>query len=528
MKLILRGFLCLLLVLVLILPALALPTSTAQGPGLPETSVVVTFDTYDREAGNFMLQTVTGRVTYHQQAGGVLTMEGTGSGTLTWDQSNLYCPDTGELSFPATINGTVIPMTTGSETQALQLGIQAYVGKKIGDEAQYVKEYSVDCFDPINNEHWKEDKRIGPVPLLPLVQVKKNMTSWEGQEGFESDTVGSIIKVKLSPPNLTEVIEVQVDKPILNPTDASPKAKVTVTAKGADGNGIKQMAIKIEACTEKGSKDTDGHIHDTRSDKCDAGRPKPIFKYNGIDYRGTLTAVTNDAGQIVFDYEPPFSLRVFKDANTGLVTSTSTTQKLYISGKDNIIATKVQDSTIKDDAWITTKVDGLYPMPGGAGCSNAIPSYYFSMQGKHECIFYATPATNEAIARIAQRFMDFQTACKEHPELGPCSTKDLQGNDVSFTITGDNKKVRITAMSLPWGGICDIAGDWKNPHVTHRDGKSIDIGLADFRTGNKLDTDRIKLLWTVISLDPNFKSFEPGEGLPYSATVSHFHANFKS
>ena len=524
---ILKWSLCLFLVLVLILPTLALPTSPAQGAGLSETSVVVTFNTYDREAGKFMLETINGKITYHQQAGGVLTMEGTGSGTLTWDQSNIYCPDTGELSFPATISGNVIPITAGAETQGLQVGLQVYVGKSIGDEAMYVKEYSVDCYDPGTNEHFKEDKRIGPVPLLPQVQMKKNMTTWEGQEGFESDTVGSIIKVKLSPPNLTETIEVFVDNPTLNPTDASPKSKVTVIAKGADGIGIKQMAIKIEACTEIGSKDTDGHIHDRRSDKCDPGRPKAIFKYQGVDYRGSLTAATDSVGQIVFDYEPPFSYRVFKDKNTGVVTSTSTTQKLYISGRDDIVATKVQDSTIKGEAKITTRVNGLQAMLGSTGCSDN-PNYYFSRQGQHECIFYATPATNSAIAGIAQRFTDFQNACKAHPELGPCTTIDLQGKEVSFTITGDNKKVRITAMSLPWGGICDIAGDWKNPHVTHRDGKSVDIGLADFRTGNKLDTDRIKLLWEIISLDPNFKSFEAGEGSPYDATVSHFHANFKS
>jgi hypothetical protein len=37
------------------------------------------------------------------------------------------------------------------------------------------------------------------------------------------------------------------------------------------------------------------------------------------------------------------------------------------------------------------------------------------------------------------------------------------------------KKISINDMSLPWGGLFDINGDWLTPHTSHRRGMSVDI-----------------------------------------------------
>jgi hypothetical protein len=337
---------------------------------------------------------------------------------------------------------------------------------------------------------------------------------------------GSYIKTSLniSPPDFNERIEVKADKDVLDPTDANPKTVVTVTALTAGGVKLKQMPIKIKVCTEIGSKNTDGHIHDSRSDKCDRGnRPQATLKYQGVSYSGTFDGRTNDAGQIVFDYEPAFSYRVSRDASTGATTGTSQTQKLYIAGKDVIIATKASDEGVKGETSITTKVQGLQPMANSENCAGN-SNYYFVQQGKHECIFWSTVATNDAMARISRAFVDKQNECMSRPG-GKCSLIDNSGKNVTFTIVGDAKKVRITAMSLPWGGLHDIHGDFKNPHVTHSSGKAVDIGLTGLGATEK---DRRLMLWHLISLDPNFSNFEVGEGRVFDLTANHFHANFRS
>jgi murein endopeptidase len=50
----------------------------------------------------------------------------------------------------------------------------------------------------------------------------------------------------------------------------------------------------------------------------------------------------------------------------------------------------------------------------------------------------------------------------------------------------------INDMSLPYGGLFDVNGDWKTPHKTHRIGKSADIRteLPGRRTGAPVRTPR--------------------------------------
>jgi hypothetical protein len=35
--------------------------------------------------------------------------------------------------------------------------------------------------------------------------------------------------------------------------------------------------------------------------------------------------------------------------------------------------------------------------------------------------------------------------------------------------------MRINDVSLPYGGLFDVNGDWRDPHVSHRSGKDVDI-----------------------------------------------------
>lgn len=319
---------------------------------------------------------------------------------------------------------------------------------------------------------------------------------------------------------LEDKIDVTVDKPELSPLDSDPKSKVTVTATRVDGSKIAGMKVKIEACTSIGKADTDGHIHDRRNDPCDGGRPHGTIKYNGAAYFSAFEATTDANGEIPLEYNPAWQQALLKHYR-----GTPHLKLLYISGEDRIIAEKVGDASIKDEETITTKVPGLVAMPGSANCDD-LTNYYFVRQGQHGCLFFGTPATNTAVARIAQVFMDKQNECKNSPG-GVCSLVDASGNNVTFTITGDNKKLRITAMSLPWGGTHDIKGDWRNPHETHNNGKMIDIGTADFRK-TPIDRDRMLLLWHVIRLEGNFGSFPAHEGGTFSYGLDHFHVNFRN
>jgi hypothetical protein len=73
-------------------------------------------------------------------------------------------------------------------------------------------------------------------------------------------------------------------------------------------------------------------------------------------------------------------------------------------------------------------------------------------------------------------------------------------------INGEPLPIKITAMSLPWGGLLDIKGDWNPAHSSHNDGKEVDIGF-----GNLPDYDHRLLLRQVI-LDGKQFNINPCEG----------------
>lgn len=45
--------------------------------------------------------------------------------------------------------------------------------------------------------------------------------------------------------------------------------------------------------------------------------------------------------------------------------------------------------------------------------------------------------------------------------------------------------LRVRAMSLPFGGLCDIHNDWNPPHFEHRFGRNADIGILAIGLGGK-------------------------------------------
>jgi hypothetical protein len=46
-----------------------------------------------------------------------------------------------------------------------------------------------------------------------------------------------------------------------------------------------------------------------------------------------------------------------------------------------------------------------------------------------------------------------------------------------------NQRLRINDISLPWGGLFDIQGDWLPPHWTHREGRNVDVSIISAEGG---------------------------------------------
>ncbi len=323
-----------------------------------------------------------------------------------------------------------------------------------------------------------------------------------------------------------ETIKIRADPSELNVLLPKQKSKITVTAKKGN-EPVKGMAIEIKVCTEPGKKDTDGHVeyggqfeHDNRN-KCEdkGNRPAPELMYKGKKVQSPFEGTTDDKGEIVFNYFPPTSVL-----------------KKYIAGKDKITATSKRNPSIKDEKSIITKLPyELQQKFFSADCKGE-ETYYFERQGKHGCIFHGTGETNRALLRIANAFWQKQIECSGNPG-SKCGILDdsVPRKNITVAILGAPKKIKITAMSLPWGGLHDIKGDWnpssKSSHKSHNNGKMADIGFGDFKVGNSYDKDRILLLRHIITQDPNYNSFATNEGDNLANTLKqkapHIHINFK-
>lgn len=218
-------------------------------------------------------------------------------------------------------------------------------------------------------------------------------------------------------------ITITVPKPELNPV-SDPKTSVTLKVTNEDGTPIKNAKVDVKVCTAVGSKDTDGHLHDKRKDRCDPGRPTGTIKdAKGGKESSKLTVTTDQAGSVSLTYKA----------------ATDSSKKYYISGKDFIIA-ELGDA--KAESSIVTKVPNLEPMPGSSGGAGS-PNYIFE-SGKHDNLFYGTRETNQSIKSVADAFAKKQIECKNG-----CKITDDKGN--TKQVKGNSKPVplKITAMSLP-------------------------------------------------------------------------------
>jgi len=331
----------------------------------------------------------------------------------------------------------------------------------------------------------------------------------------------------LTPPQY--VVELDLDTTELNPSSAqltTPGANkltstltVTVTA---DGQPDKSRDVNITVCTAIGGAGTDGHLHDSRGDPCDASRP--AGQVTGSDGAPTssypVTVTTDGTGVVTSTYYPP------NIAAGGP----------YISGTDQITV-EVQDPTIQDKTDLTneqdiiTRVPDLAAMPGSADCTGG-GTYYFVSQNQHGCMFYGTAAANQAVVAIANEFAAAQIACRDG-----AAYPATDAGAPTFTTPGEPKPIRITAMSLPWGGLNDLQGNWAAPHISHNSGTQVDLGWHDFVTGTNAgvatswDTDRVLLLQTIITNYPGATLPVTAEGRDITATQAegnnaHFHILF--
>lgn len=334
--------------------------------------------------------------------------------------------------------------------------------------------------------------------------------------------------------------------------EEKPRAKVTVTLT-MGGSPAKNKSVMIKVCTLPGTTTTDGHTgHDQRiagwektwSEPCDQGeRPFAVLADSSGKKGNILLERTDNNGQIILDYTPPLSK--FKGKYP---------EYHYIAGKDEITATAVHGApTLQDKATVITKVPGLIRMPGSvddASCpSQSSGNHSFATQGdsKHGCIFYGTSESNRVLQNIGDEFMRRQQECANNPGSGACQIS-YGGTLHNVTIKGVPQKMRINAMSLPWGGITDNVKSikWYPPHLSHNDGRQVDLSFGIFKlakaTKNTLcnnlgtncrnyDIDRIMLLRDVVEKSPNFYRFPSNEGGDLQKTFAdpapHIHIFFR-
>jgi hypothetical protein len=311
-------------------------------------------------------------------------------------------------------------------------------------------------------------------------------------------------------------LAVDLNPPELDPTGQSPNSTVTVrmTIGGLPG---RDEVVDIKACT-KVDPDNDGHVHDKRADPCDNTRPAgKLDNQNQYPVKKT----TGQDGTFTMNYTPPLG---------GIY---------YISGTGTITATFERDDTVKDEQDIVTRVKNLTPMWGSTNCVGG-GTYYFFRQNNHACLFYGTAATNQGILAIANAFSQAQIDCRD----GTNSTYGQNAAGNNLTTPGEPKPIRITAMSLPWGGLLDMgppalgASFWNPPHKTHDAGTAVDVSWHDFITGrdarghaNAWEMDRVLLLRWVILNQPGASLPVPSEGGDIAATQAtqdnaHFHTKF--
>ena len=92
-------------------------------------------------------------------------------------------------------------------------------------------------------------------------------------------------------------------------------------------------------------------------------------------------------------------------------------------------------------------------------------------------------------------------------------------------IGGNPIPIRVTAMSLPWGGLSDIGRNWEPPHYTHNAGTTIDMG---FNKKILIGSDPHLLLLRMVILNDGGQLPVSYEGGNLSIPTDHFHVRFAS
>lgn len=168
-------------------------------------------------------------------------------------------------------------------------------------------------------------------------------------------------------------------------------------------------------------------------------------------------------------------------------------------------------------------------------------TYYFVDQSNapHGYLFYGTDFTIQALVQIANVFYNAQIACANgasapgvlHLQAGyspnAYNTDPVTNAPRTYTTPGTPKRLRITAMSLPWGGLNDVYGSWGPPHATHSTGRVADLGWSDFQVKNADPKpawymDLIYLLGAVILSTPGASMPYSGEGGDLDKTLQDF------
>lgn len=322
----------------------------------------------------------------------------------------------------------------------------------------------------------------------------------------------------------------------LNPLISTARSTITIKALDSSGKPIKDLVVRTTVCTTIGSI-TDGHPADGNNGEGCSQRPLPTLNKKTSE----VVEKTNAGGTITITYVPPKTTVIKKSGDISHL----------IAGEDKItaLATVADNPTIlASDASKTlplvTKVKNLNSFD--VGCATTA-EYVIISADNHGCLFYGTGDTNQAIRDIAAQFNNLQQVCAD--TLAPDFGCDLangsdKNKDVHVAISGPPVPIRITAMSLPWGGLYDIGPStdcvscilWQPPHSTHKSGKEVDLG---FKNIDK-DDDRKVLLRFVVKNHANLKNIVPCEGgfniltahlectkkgFP-KAIADHIHANF--
>jgi hypothetical protein len=108
----------------------------------------------------------------------------------------------------------------------------------------------------------------------------------------------------------------------------------------------------------------------------------------------------------------------------------------------------------------------------------------------------ATPVTITAMGITGQRFIDLLT--QQQLPIRP---------------------IRATAISLPQGGLFDFRNEWRPPHVGHRFGDEIDIGIREF-------TQAQRQLLRIAIRDGGFDMPVPNES-PSDPNADHWHLRLR-